>query len=303
MENMFIFAKNNKMKNKNTLPFNWRSELGNLNVFSINDDLILLDKPVITSAFRYPFKVDVTAIIISIKGTTEGSINLKPYTTNGACLFRILSGQIMEYKSISDDFTGLFLVMSNKFTDSLMPNASERLPLTISVRDNPVSQLSPESLEGMIQYFNMLKRIIQEKDHPYRLEVARHLTLAFFYGASVDFHNLDDKKKKSHNEMLVERFLELVETFYKEQRGLEFYADKLCLTPKHLSKVIKTTSGKPANDIIDERVTLESKALLKSTNMTIQQISDELNFPSQSFFGKYFKRVTGMSPKEYKGKG
>ena len=303
MEYMFIFAKKNKMKNKNTLPFNWRSELGNLNVFSINDDLILLDKPVITSALQYPFKVDVTAVIICIKGTTEGSINLKPCTTNGACLFRILSGQIMEYKSISDDFTGLFIVMSKKFTDSLMPNASERLPLMISVRDNPVSQLSPESLEGMILYFNMLKRIIQEKDHPYRLEVARHLTLAFFYGASVDFHNLYNKKKKSHNEMLVERFLELVETYYKEQRGLEFYADKLCLTPKHLSKVIKTTSGKPANDLIDERVTLESKALLKSTNMTIQQISDELNFPSQSFFGKYFKRVTGMSPKEYKGKG
>jgi len=48
---------------------------------------------------------------------------------------------------------------------------------------------------------------------------------------------------------------------------------------------------------------LESKALLKSTNKTVEQISDELNFPSQSFFGKYFKRVTGMSPKEYKGKG
>ena len=287
------------MKSKNTLPFNWRSELGNLSVCSINDDLILLDKPVISSALQYPFKVDVTAIIISIKGTTEGSINLKPYKTNGACLLRILSGQIMEYKSISDDFTGLFLVMSNKFTDSLMPNASERLPLMISVRDNPVTQLSQESLDGMISYFNMLKRIIQKKDHPYRLEVARHLTLAFFYGESVDFHNLDDNKKKSHNEMLVEKFLEQVEIYYKEQRGLEFYADKLCLTPKHLSKVIKITTGKPANDLIDERVILESKALLKSTNMTVQQISDELNFPSQSFFGKYFKRVTGMSPKKY----
>jgi len=95
----------------------------------------------------------------------------------------------------------------------------------------------------------------------------------------------------------------LVENHYKEHRGLEFYADKLFITPKHLSKVVKTTSGKPANEWIDEYVVLEAKALLKSTNMTVEQISNELNFPSQSFFGKYFKRVTGMSPREYKGKG
>jgi AraC-like DNA-binding protein len=70
-----------------------------------------------------------------------------------------------------------------------------------------------------------------------------------------------------------------------------------------LSKVIKATGGKPANDWIDDHVVLEAKALLKSTNMTIEQISDALHFPSQSFFGKYFKRVTGLSPREYKGRG
>ncbi|MDR0368520.1 MAG: helix-turn-helix domain-containing protein, partial [Bacteroidales bacterium] len=53
---------------------------------------------------------------------------------------------------------------------------------------------------------------------------------------------------------------------------------------------------------IDNYVVLEAKALLKSTNMTVQQISDELNFPSQSFFGKYFHRVVGVSPKEYRQK-
>jgi len=70
-----------------------------------------------------------------------------------------------------------------------------------------------------------------------------------------------------------------------------------------MSRTLRETSGKSANDLIYEHVTLEAKALLKSTSMTIQQISDELNFPSQSFFGKYFKRVTGMSPKEYKYNG
>jgi AraC-like DNA-binding protein len=78
------------------------------------------------------------------------------------------------------------------------------------------------------------------------------------------------------------------------------YADQLYLTPKYFSKVIKDNSGASASEWIDNYVILEAKALLKSTNMTILQISDELNFPSQSFFGKYFKRVVGVSPKEYR---
>ena len=291
------------MKTVSILPFNWRTELENFEIDSVGDDIILLDKPVITSALQYPFKMDTTTVVICIKGTTEGSINLKPYTTSGACLFTILPDQIIEYKSISEDFSGLFIVMSQKFTASLMLNVSERLPLFLVVRDNPVIPLNERSIEGMIRYFNMLKRIIQEKDHPYRLEVAQHLTMAFFYGASNSFHGITDNGKKTHHEMLVEKFLYLAQTHYKEQRGLEFYADKLCFTSKHLSKVIKQITGKSANDWIDEYVVMEAKALLKSTNMTIQQISDELNFPSQSFFGKYFKRVTEMSPSEYKGKG
>ena len=293
-----------RTRKKTILPFNWRNELENTEFHTIDNEVILLDKPIITSTFQYPFKADVNTNIICIKGKTEGYINLKPYITDGACMITILSGQIMQYKSISDDFEGLFIIMSKKFADSLIPNAAERLPLHLFVRDNPVIPLDDEALQGMIDYFEMLKRVIRVEDHPYQLEVARHLTLAFFYGAGVYFHKLDeDKTKRSHHEELVEKFLQMVQKHYKEERGLEFYANKLCVTAKHLSKVIKATSGKPANDWIDERVALEAKALLKSTNMTIEQISDALNFPSQSFFGKYFKRVTGMSPSEYKAKG
>ena len=292
-----------RIKNKTILPFNWRSELDIRDVASIDQDIILLDKPIIASTLQYPFKVDVTVAIICIRGKTEGLINLMPYTTDGACLITILPGQIIQYKSISEDFEGLFIVMSQKFTDSLMPVATDRLPLQLSVRDNHVIPLDDEALPGMIAYFEMLKKTIQIENHPYRMEVARHLTLAFFYGASAYLHKCADKPKMTHHEMIVEKFLTLVQSHFKEQRGLEFYADKLCVTPKHLSKVIKATSGKPSNDLIDEHVALEAKALLKSTNMTIEQISEELNFPSQSFFGKYFKRVTGMSPSEYKTKG
>jgi len=292
------------MKNNDILPINLNAELENVefDIDSIDDGIFLLDKPIITSTFKYPFRMDVTVGIICINGTTECSINLKPYTVNGPCLITILPGQIVEYKSISDDFSGLIIIMSSKFTDSLMPTASERLSLLLSFRENPFIPLDEETLERMVSFFEVMKKMAHAKDHPYRLEAVRYLMLAYFYGAS-DFHKLPNNRQFSHKEVFVEKFLHLVQTHHKEERGLEFYANKLNVTPKHLSKVIKETSGKPANGWIDDHVALEAKALLKSTNMTIQQISDELNFPSQSFFGKYFKRVTGMSPSEYKGKG
>ena len=293
------------MKVENILPINWHTELENHECFMIDDDVILVDKTIVTSAnqYPYPFRMDITACFICTGGTSEGSINLKPYTAKASCLFTFVPGSIVEYKSTSDDFTGFLIIFSSKFIENMVENALERLPLFLSVRDNPVIPLDEEMLKRLIEYFDALKRLAQATDHPYRLEVVRYLTLAFLYGSNLDFHKISNNRKMTHQEMLVEKFLNLVHIHHKKQRELKFYAPILKLSPRHLSKVIKQTSGKPANDWIDDHVILEAKALLKSTDMTIQQISDELNFPSQSFFGKYFKRVMGMSPSEYKGKG
>jgi len=291
------------MKVEHILPFNWRGELENIEYYSINEDIILVENPIINSNFQYPFRMDVTLVFISIKGTAESSINMKPYNVKGPCLFTVLPGQIVEYKSTSEDFTGFFVIFSSKFTDSMMENAMERLPLFLSVRENPVIILDEARMKGIIAYVEVMKRLAKEKDNPYRFEVARYLTLAFFYGSSIDFYKISNDRKMTHQEVITEKLLNMVRIHYKKQRSLNFYANELSLSSKYLSRIIKETTYKPVNDWIDGFVVLEAKALLKSTNLTIQQISDELNFPSQSFFGKYFKRVTGMSPKEYKIKG
>ncbi len=97
-----------------------------------------------------------------------------------------------------------------------------------------------------------------------------------------------------------ERFLNLVQKHFKKERFLKFYAEKLDLTPKHLSRTMKNLTGFTAVEWIERYVVLEAKVMLKASNLNIQQISDELNFPSQSFFGKYFKKNVGMSPKEFR---
>lgn len=97
-----------------------------------------------------------------------------------------------------------------------------------------------------------------------------------------------------------ERFINLVQQNFKKERFLDFYAEKLEVSTKHLSRTVKEATGFSAVDWIDRLVILEAKVLLKSTNLSIQQISDELNFTSQSFFGRYFKKHTGRSPKDFR---
>jgi AraC-like DNA-binding protein len=176
-----------------------------------------------------------------------------------------------------------------------------RSPTNLTFAHNPCLPLKKSELESMLDYYDLLKRTRRIEDLSVRREMVKHLTLAFYYALTYQSHILSGEVQQSKQSVLLERFMNLVRENFREQRDIGFYADQLCLTPKYFSKVIKDSSGASASEWIDNYVILEAKALLKSTNMTILQISDELNFPSQSFFGKYFKRIVGVSPKEYRG--
>jgi AraC-like DNA-binding protein len=292
-----------KIMENNLVTFNWRAELENITeANSIGNDFFLLDNPIMVPSLNHPFKVDVTTAIICTKGTMKGVTNLKPYTCQAPCFVIVLADQILQNEYVSEDFEGFFVVMSKQFTENLFHDLQDKFSVLRSVQDTSTFTLGEQEMEAMLSYYTMMKRAVEARDNPYRMEMARHLTKAFFYGIGFYLHKKVDGKTKTKHELLVETFLGHVRDHYKEQRGVEFYADKMCLTPKYLSKVIKENSGMSANDWVDNYVVLEAKALLKSTSMTIQQISDELNFPSQSFFGKYFKRLVGVPPSEYKGK-
>ncbi len=100
--------------------------------------------------------------------------------------------------------------------------------------------------------------------------------------------------------LLFERFLALVTEHHNTERGMAFYADKLCLTPKYLSKLVKEASGRSGPAWIDSFVILEAKNLLKYSDKTIKEIVYTLHFPNQSVFYKFFKAHTGMTPSEYR---
>lgn len=96
------------------------------------------------------------------------------------------------------------------------------------------------------------------------------------------------------------RFMKLLSLHYKQERRVDYYADRLCVTPKYLAAVIKGVSGKTPGKWIDEAVMREVNFLLKNTNTPIKEIAYQLNFANVSFFGKFFKRYSGMSPQRYR---
>lgn len=280
--------------------FNWRAGLKDSEANSVGDDLFLFNNPLLLPAFDYPVKMDIPLAMLCSRGTIKVTVNLKDYTIDAPALFVILSGQIIQYESVSEDFSGFFLLMSKNFLNDLLSGPRERLPLFLSVLDYPLIQLNPDDLAAITGYYLMLQKEVRRIGNPYRLETVRHLVQALFYSSGYQFHKIDDNRKKTKYEILMEEFINLVKAHFRKEREVGFYAGKLKLTPKYLSKLIRDNSNKSVNDWINEYVVLEAKALLKSTNKSIQQISDELNFPSQSFFGKYFKRLAGVSPKVYR---
>jgi AraC-like DNA-binding protein len=290
--------------NKEITPLNWLVDLKNrmgIDIQSIDDDFMMFDNLKILPAFSYPFKVDVTTFIICTQGQTCGKIGLRSYQTAAPCIIVVMANEILQYEYISEDFEGLFMSLSQRLSDNLL-NIQERLPIDIFVRENPSIPLNDEDLELLKTYYGMLKKVVIMTENPHRKEIVRLLLKAFYYLSSAQLHNIPQKRQQTKHEDLVSRFFELVRKYHKTDRQVGFYAEKMYLTPKYLSQIIKANTGKSANEWIDGYVMLEAKALLKSTRMTIQQISDDLNFADQSFFGKYFKRLEGMSPKEYRRK-
>lgn len=245
---------------------------------------------------------DGSMILIVTAGSIEIEVDLCRYSIAAASLLSVIPGQIVCYGKVSDDFRALAIINSSQFSGFLEINIQEAIPLFLELKKIPHVSLTKENLKMLEDLYGMLKYVVKTAGGSYHNGVIRHLFQVLFYLVLDIYSKPHDAKetKKTSQDFIFESFYNSVYTHYKQERKLKFYSDKLCLTPKYLSAVIKKMSGKSPNDWINSFVVLEAKTLLKSSKMTIQQICDELNFPSQSFFGKYFKRHTGMSPKEYR---
>lgn len=251
----------------------------------------------------YPTRLNAACLTVCTKGWCRLELNLQPCEMREGMLSIILPDQIVRQLERSDDFSGLFIAISKDFMDMVIPTMQQLFPMFLMIKERPFVSITPEETQSFQEYHSFLWSKVKLKDNPFRKEITQGLLLALFY----EIYNIyqghavqQERIPKSRKEDLFERFIRAVSESYKAERSVSYYADKMFLTAKHLSTVVKEISGKTAGEWIDSFVVLEAKALLKSSELSIQEIADELHFANQSFFGKYFKQHTGMSPKEYR---
>lgn len=265
-----------------------------LSLFNINDT----STPV---KLGIPFKLRFNITIICLQGSMHIRFNMKEYDIVKGTIFTSVEGMIGECVSISPDLRLIMFAYSKEFA-SAMYSLSMRTVFGGSVLTQPDVILPDKDLDDVVEIYKMLRRKLSDPEFACKRELAMSsLTTIYWYVSSL-WINSDAilTKKVNRRQQIFEEFIRLVGTYCTSQRGLAFYADKLCITPKYLSQAVYEASGRTARQWICDRVVLEAKALLKGENLTVQQISEQLHFPNQSFFGVFFKKATGYSPKGYR---
>lgn len=255
---------------------------------------------------KFPFILDGVAFAICINGTAKIKINFREYSIKKNTVITIMPYFVTEFIEKSDDLMLEFLIFSVDFLTEIPPVSN--LDISRSIIQTSCLQVSEEEASKYMEFHSFIVKQYKRRDHPYRKEMAKSLLYAmliemgsiYYNQIKTDTEGRENSYTTTHQKELLYRFFELLLQFHKQERSMQFYADKMCLTPKYLSTLIKEQTGRTAFTWINEIVIFSIKQILKTTDKTILQISEDLNFPNPSFFGRFFKKHTGMTPVKYR---
>lgn len=250
--------------------------------------------------FKTPSKVPGYMFLLCFQGTCSITVHLTQYTMKKGTLLILLPDLYFQILEQSDDCKFIFAGFATELvrSSSLFSKSIEYTPF---IFEKAVLQLDKKAFDLMYSY---LRIIIKAKNISNNIVTQEQAALTFTQ-LILGLGNLIKNGKSvnqqyNRNQEIVKELVRTVVMNYHTERNVSFYADKMHLSPQHLSTTIKKITGKTLTDIISSFIINDAKAKLKSTEMTIQEIAYSLNFPDISFFGKYFKRYTGMSPKQYR---
>ena len=258
---------------------------------------------------EYPCRFHGYMAFFCIKGEFEVEINLKKFTIRKDSVFIYTPGNIVRVTNIDprekESVHFVVVAISEDLMSSTRFDFSKLYNESLRLLESPCVVINEKEREMCKKYFELAEEVSSLGMPNTRESVAALISSVFYLMGALWTDRLTEAKKKDDNvstrsRIILEDFLLLVRDHHTKERSLSFYADKLYLTPKYLSKLIKSVSGKSAHEWIDSFVILEAKNLLKYSDMSIKSIVYELNFPNQTTFYRFFKTKTGMTPSEYR---
>ncbi|MCR5181034.1 MAG: AraC family transcriptional regulator [Bacteroidaceae bacterium] len=251
---------------------------------------------------HFPIKVEAMLVLSVLKGGIRLRVNLQETNLKEGQVLNIMPGCIFQIVDTTEDFKYFCMIFDQEILDHIQKSFGVHLDLIHKYYNFHKHAVPQESMTLMMSMYMQIKKELEQPDYEYKKEVVERYCEIWILKSmsnSVDASVPELSKTANRKEQIFRDFLTLLEKNYHQERSIAYYADRLCLTPKYLSTIIKEVSGKHGLQWIDEYVALEAKALLREGHLSVKQVSDSLNFPSQSMFGRFFKKMTGYTPKKY----
>lgn len=203
----------------------------------------------------------------------------------------------------SSDFNADFLLVDSDFLLEHNPEKVWASKAFVFIKQNPVFHLSERGM-AMVEYnFIQFRRRLAEP-HLFQTDILGKQLQIFlldlweiFRSAIENVHNADNSTS-----LLFTRFMNMLPSYSKTEREVAFYADKLCVSAKHLSEMVKKSSGHPASYWINGYSMQEIYSLLKRPDLTLAEIANLMNFYNPAHFTRFVKKQTGKSPSELRHK-
>lgn len=247
-----------------------------------------------------PKRLNSGGIFICRQGEAEFFLDLKSYKLKKGDLCVAFPFSLLQVISKSDDFSGFGMTANIELFEKIqIPSATDYY---IYIKDNPCISLSDEGQEILMRLCDMVIEKYNRIYHPFRMEITYSLFRALYFEIAAIYKKGKPIAQESvpRKDMIVRRFMFLLSRNYLKHRDVDYYANELCITSRYLSSIIKEKTGVSALAWISSMVIKQAKILLKDSKLSVIQVSEELNFANPSFFGQYFKKHTGMTPKKFK---
>lgn len=247
-----------------------------------------------------PLKMPEMRMLIVKKGWVEPIINLTSHHLEAGELIFLAPNGIVQLDNAAADVRGMGLSMSDDLFSLAIGN---HIPKAFDGHLREFHfHLEPHELAFLDHIHYLLYMNMSDKDHS--PQVTLHLLSTFLWYVDYLWSRHEEANRLSQNreQRLFADFIQLVNKDAVREHQIDYYASRLCLSARYMSTLIKKVSGHAAKDWIDDALVTHAKIALKHSDKSVAQISEELNFPNPSFFSKFFRRMTSMTPGEYRGR-
>lgn len=257
---------------------------------------------------------DQSGVFICKAGTLTLSIDEKVYHLEKNSMITYFANSTLHIIDKSDDLHGFVLSAYLEALQPVLYNVTNFNAIFVLMQ-SPLQVISDEELSVIEQYASLLHAAMEkakqqddtQNQHTPMAEMAARqvnmicsslmLEILQCYTCTAECY-----EPMSRKEDILQQFLTLLYKDYRKEHKINYYADRLFLTPRYFSLVIKEQSGKSPLSWITSALYVDARNMLQDTNYSIKEIADMLNFPTQSYFGKWFKNITGVNPLDFRHK-